>query len=36
MIDAALPMLGGKGVKADKIYYDKFTESRKIEGEEAK
>jgi hypothetical protein len=36
MIDAALPMLGGKGVEAGKIYYDKLTESGKIEGEEAK
>jgi hypothetical protein len=29
-------VLGSKGVEADKIYYDKFTESGKVEGEEAK
>ena len=32
MIDAALPVLAGKGVKEDKIYYDKFTESGALEG----
>jgi hypothetical protein len=31
MVDAALSVLGGKGVEADKIYYDKFTGSGKIE-----
>ena len=36
MIDAALPVLGSKGVEEDKIYYDKFTESGEIEGEEEK
>jgi propane monooxygenase reductase subunit len=36
MIDAALPVLKGKGVEANKIYYDKFTESGEIEGEEEK
>jgi propane monooxygenase reductase subunit len=32
MIDAALPVLAGKGVKEDKTYYDKFTESGAVEG----
>src|SRR5215208_1364062 len=36
MIDAALPVLAGKGVKEDKTYYDKFTESGVVEGEQAK
>ncbi len=36
MIDTALPVLEGKGVEANKIYYDKFTESGEIEGEEEK
>ncbi len=36
MIDAALPVLMGKGIEEDKIFYDKFTESGEIEGEEAK
>ena len=36
MIDAALPVLDSKGVEEDKIYYDKFTESGEIEGEEEK
>ncbi|HZC18636.1 MAG TPA: hypothetical protein VE225_02910, partial [Rubrobacteraceae bacterium] len=36
MIDAALPMLEDKGVEEGKIYYDKFTESGAVEGEEEK
>jgi propane monooxygenase reductase subunit len=32
MIDAALPVLMGKGVEGGKIYYDKFTESGAVEG----
>ena len=36
MIDAALSVLRGKGIEEDKIFYDKFTESGEIEGEEAK
>ena len=36
MIDAALPVLKSKGVEETKIYYDKFTESGAVEGEEAK
>lgn len=36
MIDAALPVLERKGVEAGKIYYDKFTESGAVEGEEDK
>jgi propane monooxygenase reductase subunit len=36
MIDAALPVLARKGIEEDKIFYDKFTESGEIEGEEAK
>lgn len=34
MIDAALPMLENKGIEEDKIYYDSFTESGALEGEE--
>jgi propane monooxygenase reductase component len=34
MIDAALPVLEGKGVEKDKIHYDKFTESGAVEGGE--
>ncbi len=36
LIDAALPVLAGKGVEEDKIFYDKFTESGAVEGEEDK
>ena len=36
MIDASLPVLAGKGIVEDKIFYDKFTESGVVEGEQAK
>ena len=36
MIDAALPVLQSKGVVEGKIFYDKFTESGAVEGEEQK
>jgi propane monooxygenase reductase component len=36
MIDAALPVLMSKGIVEDGIFYDKFTESGAVEGEEDK
>lgn len=36
MIDAAIPVLGTKGIDEDSIYYDKFTTTGEVEGTEGK